>query len=127
MQIVDAAFREIGQLFLHALQGSTEVGRVHHHTQQFVGAIPIRLSQTLFIDGPQGILSGIPLCLQHLNKVIKCFHIIMVKLTIEPLQFIVAMIQTRSKNGFLHGNCLPFSFGKRVGYSDPFHDSCVPP
>ena len=43
---------------------------------------------------------------------IKCSPIIMVKLTIEPLQFIIAIIQTRSKNGFLHDNRLPFSLEK---------------
>ena len=41
----------------------------------------------------------------------------MVKLTIEPFQFIIAIIQTSSKNRILHGNCLPLSLEK--GPDDP--------
>ena len=98
MQIVDAAFLQIGQLFLYALQRAGKGSGVEHHAQQLPLAVPVRIGFPACVLSTQILFPLIPATAEHVQKIIKCGSIAIVKFAIQPFQFIVIFAQALVKS-----------------------------
>ena len=94
VQIVDAALLNVRQFLFHTLQGAGKGVGVEHHAQQIPAAVPVGIVFPALVLQSQGVLALGPAAAEHLDKVVKGGHIAVVELAVEPLELVIAAVQT---------------------------------
>ena len=112
MQVIDTAFLQIGQLLLHSLQSAGKCIHIHHHPQKLIAVIPVWVHKPFLIENTQRVTAFLIITAKHFKKIFKCSRVIMIKLTVKPLQFVVAFTET-----FFHFfKIIHFKFLLRLGF-----------
>ena len=101
MQVVDPAFFQIRQILFDCFDIAAEVLDIQHHSQKPVRVIPVLISLTFLIDLTKYRTPFPGVFLQHLQEIPESL-LIVIKLHIEPFQFLQKLFFIRIIKSFDH-------------------------
>ena len=106
MQIVDAALRQIIQLFPHALQRARKGIGVHQGPQQMVTPVPLGIVFPCTVHLFQGLGPLLPAAEEHAAEILPGLLVTVIELQIQPAQLfgmpVKALLKLFSPSLFLH-------------------------
>ena len=89
VQIVDAAFLDVIQMALHALEVSCEAVGVHEHTEHIIALVPVGRRLARLVPLLEKRASLLVILIHHLTEVVKSLLIIVIEFAVQPLHLIV--------------------------------------
>ena len=97
VQVVDAALLDVIELLFNALEVPREAVDVHLHAEHVIGLVPVGILGALCIPLLESRRARRVVLVEHLAEIVKCLHIIVVKLCVKPFHLVVGSLKSFGK------------------------------